>query len=271
MNSMLERRLANDGVWYTETEFDKFYPGEKDWLQKAPRQNERRIYFQDGQGYDAQWFFQKNKELGGKKWTRHERRLWDESTTMVSGHLLPTAPPASSFVSSGVPVSGGAHNGGAFTTTYTTKYSNIGGSSVGGNVGAGNSSSGCCRRLADDGKWWSFTEFMSFYPGQPERWDNSPREDERRIDGRSGTGMPHNAQWFYDRNAREGGPQWTKNYKPGWQEAGTTPVIPVSITPSPNPYNPHMQQMRMSPGHSSTTTSISLVCREWDFTCGCRF
>jgi len=241
---MLERRLANDGIWYAESEFKKFYPGNDftEWWSNAPRESERRIDFATGQSHDAQWFYKKNENIGGTAWSRNRRSLWDEATPAVTGMPLipiPSMPIPSAPPMMGNNTYGGIGMGGGVSTgvpSYNVSNSTCGagmgmgmGMSMGSNTtgsykytsNSTNTMSGGCsglnRRLADDGKWWNQTEFMQFYPGQPERWDNAPREEERRID--SNTGMCHDAQWFYNKNSTEGGSQWTKNYKPRWQEA----------------------------------------------------
>jgi len=72
-----ERRFANDGSWYTAVEFEKFYPGNSEWWEKAPKENEMRTGG-DGLEHDAEWFF---KLFGdsGKNWTKGSRPGWDEA------------------------------------------------------------------------------------------------------------------------------------------------------------------------------------------------
>ena len=59
-------------------------------------------------------------------------------------------------------------------------------------------------------------EFEEFYPHDAsERWEFAPKEEEKRYHD----GVGHDAQWFYDKNKREGGASWTRKEKTLWDTA----------------------------------------------------
>lgn len=75
--ALAEKRLANDGMFYVKSEFDKFYPGQPEYWDYAPSQNEKRIH--NGVAHDAAWFYKMNTDLNGPKWTKNHRAMWDEA------------------------------------------------------------------------------------------------------------------------------------------------------------------------------------------------
>lgn len=170
-----EKRLADDGMWYNLADFKEFYPHdwESRWL-TGPVNDERR-FGTDGMPHDAEWFYKLNATEGGKDWSKNCKTLWDTATEIPKGAT-------DSQIAS-----------------MTVK-----------NLMKG-------RRLADDGKWYTKEEFAKFYPHDfTERWENAPSDQARRCDD---FGNEHDAQWFFEKNTREGGRDWSKNVKTLWDTA----------------------------------------------------
>lgn len=238
----MTKRLADDGEWYTQSGFKKFYP--RDWSERwalGPREVQRR-FGADGKLRGAKHFYDLNKEQGGYKWSKDSKTLWDTAVIGVrhladDGKWYPektffdlykgkdpqtrwnAAPPDDE---ERVGPDGEDHTASWFFRKNQdaggpvwTKRSKPGWDSPLPGERISTSSDGETR-LADNGKWYTSEQFEEFYPGREDRWNKAPSCDDRRM-GKSG--RPHDAEYFFKLNKKQGGSAWTLNSKPGWDEA----------------------------------------------------
>ncbi|CAD7927686.1 unnamed protein product [Amoebophrya sp. A25] len=184
------KRLADDGKYYTEEEFRKFYPSDFTLRWSiAPKQEDRRFCTRTNGMHDPLHFFEQNKRAGGEDWNKNSKPGWDGAPSRAPMYSTGPAAPVTAY-----------HAGG------------------GGGVEQ--------KRLADDGKWYPRSEFLSFYDNQTERWDNAPKFGEYRY---GSDGVAHDAEWFYRENKRNGGDDWNKYRKALWDDA---PKCATMLSPS---------------------------------------
>lgn len=181
--AVVEKKLADDGKWYTLAEFQEYYPS--DWERRflaAPSDDERR--FHNGAPQDAKFFFDENERSGGNNWSLNSKPLWETAVEAPGA----SASPFEKFMSQ---------------TVQAFKE----------------------RRLADDGSFYTRDEFEKYYTGDDldNRWTWAPKETDKKFCDIVGMNM--DPLYFYNRNKKEGGENWSKKQKTLWDDAPAA-VIP---------------------------------------------
>lgn len=75
-----DRRLADNGKWYTRAEFQEYYPNDfLDRYQAAPKEGQLRFCRKTNSAHNAEYFFNKHHAETGQMWTKYDKSGWTEA------------------------------------------------------------------------------------------------------------------------------------------------------------------------------------------------